>query len=413
MTRHFVLAFLVAALSAMPSMRPAEAAAKLVLYKFTGGSDGGEPYGPLVADSSRNLYGVAKSGGPADVGVVFEISPDDSGSWRETVLHAFAGSDGAYPSGGLLWDSQGDLFGTTFGGGPAGGGVAFELSPAHDGAWTFSQLHAFGSASASGGSEPNGSLVRDRAGNLFGTALLGGSGICSNFPGPCGLVFQLSPATSGAWRETVLYSFAGVPDGEFPQAGVILGTDGRLYGSTSEGGTGRCGDGEGTIIGCGTVFVLQRQDSGWRKTDLYDFKYGEQNMPDAPVVFGRGGALYGTAGYDVFRLRRPAAGTRWKKQTIYKFTEGIAGTIPSGGATFDARGSLYFTTASSGLDGFSTASQLSRPNIHDSTWTQTVLAHFGTGFRFNQPRGGLLVGADGTLYGAVAGQPGYIFAIAR
>lgn len=415
MALRFALALVLGtAITAILSLHDAADAKAILLYKFKGGTDGDTPMGPLIADAAGNLYGTTSYGGGAGVGTVFSLSPGNGGSWTETVLHAFNGTDGSYPNGGLFLDANGNLYGTTFGGGPGRGGVAFELSPAKNGTWIYSQIDNFGNAGSSGGSEPNGSLVSDGAGNLYGTTLLGGSGTCSNFPGPCGVVFELSPGGQGTWTETVLYSFAGVPDGEFPAAGVVLDAGGRVYGSTSQGGTGKCNDGEGTIIGCGTVFSLQQQGSAWSETQLYNFRKNEQGEPGgAPLVFSGNGALFGTAGYDVFRLKPPRSGTNWTKQTIYEFTEGIAGTIPSGGPAFDTHGRLYLTTASSGLDGFSTASQLSPPTIQGDPWTQKTLAQFGGDFKANQPRGGLLVAGDGTLYGTVSGSPGYIFAIQR
>lgn len=393
----------------------AKAHSKVVLHRFYGGNDGGDPYGPLIADQAGNLYGTTEFGGGANLGVVYELSPRDGGTWTETVLHSFNGADGAYANPGLTPDSQGNLYGTTFSGtGNVGGGVVFELSPSGNGAWTYTLLNGFGNAGSSEGSNPNGNLVLDASGNLFGSTQLGGAGVCTNFPGPCGVVFKLSPAPGkgGKWSETVIYSFRGPPDGSFPYGSVIFDTLGNLYGTTNEGGTGKCNDGEGTIIGCGTVFELTASQS-WAESRLYNFKKSEQNGPGDPLVFGRNGALYGTAGYDVFRLK--PVGKIWKKQTIYEFTEGIAGTIPFSGVTFDRHGNLYGTTSSSGLDGYSTVFELSPLKAGGGPWTQVTLAKFGKGLDSNQPRGGVLVGQHGTLYGAVSdtANRGYDFAIAR
>lgn len=411
--------FGVAALFAPMISSLADAASRnvVVLYRFSGGADGGNPYGPLIADQAGNLYGTTEFGGSSGFGVVFELTPngDRNGAWTETVLHSFNGSDGAYPNYGLKRDSQGNLYGTTFSGtGAQNGGIAFELSPGGNGAWTFTLLNSFGGPLSSAGSNPNGDLAIDSSGNLYGTTQLGGNANCTNFPGPCGVVFELSPAQNGNWSETVLYNFRGPSDGSFPYSGVVLDAIGNLYGTTNEGGSGKCNDGEGTVIGCGTVFELTPSQNGWSETHLYDFRNSEQNGPYGPAAFGYKGALYGTAGYDVFRLK-PRSDRNWKKGTVYEFTEGIAGTIPSSAVTFDRRGNLHGTTSSSGLDGYSTVFELSPPGPGGGPWMLTNLAQFGKGFDSNQPRGGVLLGKDGTIFGAVSGtaERGYIFAITR
>lgn len=354
----------------------------VVIYKFSG-SDGSWPQGPLIEDQAGNLYGTTFSGGSNNVGVVFELSPAENGTWTETVLHSFGGfssPDGSRPNGGLVMDGSGNIYGTTYFGGHNCCGVVFELSP--------------------GGAYPNGSLALDQSGNLYGTAQLGGNYYS-------GVVFELSPSGHGTWSETALWSFAGIPDGSIPDAGVILDTSGNLYGTTNEGGRNACHG------GCGIVFSLVPSNSGWIETLLYEFKASEQNMPAAPLVRGRRGSLYGTAGYDVFRLKPPnIVGGNWKKATIYEFTEGIAGTIPSGRLSFDGHNNLYATTASSGIEGFGTASELSPPLMNGGAWTQTTLAKFACCSN-NQPWGGILVGSDDNLYGAVFDEPGYIFAIAH
>lgn len=384
-----------------------------ILHKFSGGKGGGNPFGPLLSDAAGNLFGTTQLGGSAGFGVAFSLSHASQGAWPEKVLHAFGGADGTYPEGGLIFDGQGNLYGSTFSGtGSASGGVVFELTPKGQ-KWSYAVLNGFGGGDSAGGSNPNGGLVFDGQGNLFGTAQLGGSVTCPGTPGPCGVVYELSPGKSGGWTETVLYSFGGVPDGAYPYSPVLFDQAGNLYGTTSEGGNGKCMDGEGNTIGCGTIFELSNSGGTWSETILYNFTNKEQNMPGSPLVFDTHGALYSTAGYDVFRLKQ--SNGQWKKTTVFEFTEGLQGTLPSSGVVFDQTGNLYGTTASSGLEGYSTAFELSPPSGGRGAWTLATLARFGKGLDSNQPRGGILIGNNGTLYGATSNSAGrgYVFSIAR
>jgi uncharacterized repeat protein (TIGR03803 family) len=205
-----------------------------VLYAFSGGSDGSIPEGGVIRDSEGNLYGTTQYGGvgfgDSGYGVVFMV--DTAGN--ETVLHAFtSGSDGADPSSALIFDSEGNLYGTTDAGGSSacggtGCGTVFKLSPNGDGTWSESILYAFCSTgNCTDGEEPvSGPLARDSSGNLYGTTYFGGA--YRNCDGDaCGVVFKLD--TSG--NETVLHSFAGGSDGAFPFAGVAIDGRGNLYGN--------------------------------------------------------------------------------------------------------------------------------------------------------------------------------------
>ncbi|MGO4880231.1 MAG: choice-of-anchor tandem repeat GloVer-containing protein [Bryobacteraceae bacterium] len=207
-----------------------------VLHAFTGGADGAYPSGGLVLDSAGNLYGTAAEGGffnsdpcASGCGVVFKL--DAAG--QETVLYSFTGgADGSFPSGGLVRDSEGDLYGVVSDLLPAG--AVFKL----DTAGALTVLYAFTGGADGGG--PSG-LVLDRSGNLYGTATSGGGGVCS---GGCGVVFKLDTAGN----ETVLYTFAGFPDGAHPETGVVRNSAGDLYGTTFSGGN---------AAGDGVVFKLK------------------------------------------------------------------------------------------------------------------------------------------------------------
>jgi uncharacterized repeat protein (TIGR03803 family) len=211
-----------------------------VLYSFTGDSDGCFPYPGVILDASGNLYGVTSDGGSgfgnSGYGVVFKV--DTAGN--ETVLHTFGGADGANPSSTLIFDSQGNLYGTTQNGGSSEGcgfsgcGTIFELSPQQDGSWTEGVLYSFCSLpECADGERPlAGPLAQDGAGNLYGTTIFGGQST-NQCNGSCGVVFKLDTAE----QETVLHSFTGGSDGAFPWAGLVMDEAGKLYGTTQQGGS--------------------------------------------------------------------------------------------------------------------------------------------------------------------------------
>ena len=243
-----------------------------VLYNFTGLSDGSTPSGGLIFDAKANLYGITYNGGitqacavyksQSGCGVVFRLSPPASGatSWTETVLYSFTGgTDGAKPSGGLISDSQGNLYGTSGQGGDVAGscasvggcGVVFKLSPPAGGAgpWTETVLYSF--TGGTDGASPSPGLIFDSQGNIYGSSVMGGhvAGSCASVGG-CGVVFKLSPPAGGAgpWTETVLYSFTGGTDGASPSPGLIFDSQGNIYGTTQYGGTSPGAAGNGVVF---------------------------------------------------------------------------------------------------------------------------------------------------------------------
>jgi uncharacterized repeat protein (TIGR03803 family) len=225
-----------------------------VLWDFAGMPDGALPYPGVIRDAAGNLYGVTSDGGTGTAcdfgcGTVFKV--DKAG--EETILHDFErGQDGADPDSVLFFDSNGNLYGTTAAGGNGecggtGCGTVFELSPQSDGSWKETVLYAFCALSgcADGEAPGTGPLVRDAAGNLYGTTIQGGTSHNCN-GGNCGVVFMLDP--SG--RETVLHSFTGGADGAAPIAGLVMDAGGALYGTALGGGD------QGCVSGCGTVFKI-------------------------------------------------------------------------------------------------------------------------------------------------------------
>jgi uncharacterized repeat protein (TIGR03803 family) len=200
-----------------------------ILHQFGYGGDGCQSRASLVLDAEGNVYGTTATGGAYGQGTVFELIPAANGNWTEKVLHSFGqGTDGQFSTSSLIWDAAGNLYGTTAWGGAYGMGLVFELSPGESGSWTYHRLHNFGSSRD--GANPYAGLIFDRDGNLYGATY--GGGIHSY-----GTVFEMTPNGSGGWKEKVLHSFNhNGTDGYYPQAGVIIDAAGNLYGVTSEGG---------------------------------------------------------------------------------------------------------------------------------------------------------------------------------
>ena len=251
------------------------------LYKFTGHSDGSNPYGAtLVFDSAGNLYGTTYGGGGgsclAGCGVVFKLTPS-GGSWTETVIHTFTGgADGASPWAGVTLDAAGNLYGTTSAG-ANGFGTVYELSPS-GGGYAEKTIYTF--QRATDGGNPYSGLIFDGAGNLYGATQYGGSG-------GGGTAFELTPS-GGNWTYTVLYSFVGSGGGlaKGPVGNLVMDSAGSIYGSTA---------GEGTY-GFGTIFKLALSGGSWTHTVLHNFTNGlDGGSPRSNIVFDAAGNMYGTA----------------------------------------------------------------------------------------------------------------------
>ena len=298
------------------------------LYEFSG-PDGATPQARVIIGPNGNLYGTTTYGGSAGKGVVFRLQPPATACksvlcpWRETVLYSFAGgSDGAHPEfGDLTFDRQGDIYGTTPNGGSssscAGGcGVVYELSPS-SGGWTEKILYSF--QGGQDGAAPYAGVVFDNAGNLYGTAVFGGTG-------QVGTVYKLTPSGSG-WTESTIYTFTFQSDGGQPYGGLIFDAAGNLYGTTL----------------LNTVYELTRSSGGWAFQLLYTFNVYEGSA--ATLTFDPAGNLYGTlaeADQEVFRLT--LSGGQW---TLTGFA-GAIGAFPMGNVVLDASGNLYTTAAGFG-----------------------------------------------------------------
>ncbi len=251
-----------------------------ILHSFTGLSEGGAPVAPLVFDSLGNLYGTNSAGGSHEYGAVFTLVPDGTGKWKAKAIHSFNnnGHDGYNPQAGLVFDSVGNLYGTTTYGGSHRYGVVFELAPSSNGKWKETIIHNFNPSNGHDGAYPFATPAFDAAGNLYGTTSSGGT---SEF---YGVVFQLAPQADGSWKEAILHNFTGASDGSEPNAGVILDSAGNVYGTTPVGGTD------------GIVFLLAPGSNGkWKETVLHNFKgASDGSRPLSSLIIDGKGNLYGT-----------------------------------------------------------------------------------------------------------------------
>jgi uncharacterized repeat protein (TIGR03803 family) len=369
-----------------------------VLYNFTGGADGSAPTGGLTVGAHEFLYGTTIAGGNMNecngygCGAVFQLSPQGNGKWTESVLHSFAndGHDGYDPQAKMTLDSSGDIYGTTTAGGAYDLGAIFQLSPETNG-WSESILYSFGSQNGDG-YNPIAGLAMDMAGNLYGTAPLGGS-----------TAFELTPG-SGGWNEEAIHRF-GVKkgDGADPAAGLILDQPGDLYGTTGYGGTGCAGE------GCGTVYELSpATNGGWKETVLHRFLNNGKDgyTPGNGALFKDAqGNLYGTTEVGgangvgtVFEVAR--RGGRWKESILYSFKNDSTGSSPGAGVLMDKAGNLYGTTVDGGLGDCGVIYKLA-PGPKN-TWVYTVLHEFLLPFGC-VPTGNLVMDRKGNLYGGTLG----------
>jgi uncharacterized repeat protein (TIGR03803 family) len=310
--------------------------AEKVIYSFnSNGIDGTQPYSSLVFDKAGNLYGTTNSGGTYGVGTVFKLTPRSGRSWKETILYNFSGTqDGQAPVGSVVFDSSGNLYGTTPDGGLYSHGIVFELTPTTKGQWTETILHDFNS---SDGAYPYAAVILDASGNLYGTTNAGGAY-------DEGTVFELSPQGEGQWNESVLYSFDDQNTvGAYPYASLIFDTAGNLYGTVF-----------GTLNNSGSVFELSRQAGGqWTATAL-----GGSGNGYGGVVMDAAGNLYGTAngGIDgwpigwVFKLS-PKQGGGWVDTVLHAFSQnGRDGYNPLSNLILDKANNVYGVTYQGGIN---------------------------------------------------------------
>jgi uncharacterized repeat protein (TIGR03803 family) len=394
------------ALAILPAMAqvtggpsPLTAPVLTTLHSFAGGSDGATPYNEAVIGSSGELYGTTSAGGGSNDGTVFMLTPPGTtgGSWTETVLHAFHGSDGSLPQAGVVIGPGGVLYGTAEQGGSSSYGVVFSLTPpaSPGGSWTETTLYTF--TGGDDGGDPR-QLVVGSAG-LYGTTDAGG-------PSGQGTVFSLTPPASpgGSWTKTTLYAFAGGSDGAVPYGGVAIGVGGVLYGTTFFGGSSNAG----------TVFSLTPPASpgdSWTETLLHTFTGGSDAAnPYVGVTIGSGGVLYGTTQYGgtsgsgtVFAVTPPtSAGGLWTETVLQSFAySGLGGQGPVALIVIRPGGNVCSTAPDGGASDKGVVFCLEPPVSPGGAWTEVVLHSF-RGSDGANPVGAVTIGAGKVFYGTTS-----------
>lgn len=303
-------------------------------------TDRGVPAARVVFGPDGHLYGTTQGDTNYDLGSVFELLPQPTicktatcTPWQERVLYVFSGTDGAHPSSGdLTWDHQGNIYGTTWGGGANYRGAVYELMPSGN-TWTERVIWSFTGPDGEG---PLNGVIFDSNGNLFGTTYSGGLYGFGN-------VFKLTPSGNG-WIETSVYDFQGGSDGQNPRAGLTIDNSSNLYGATGDGGNG----------GGGTVFELTPSGNNYTFNLLYSLSGtpGDSCGPYASLTMDAVGNLWGTTYCDgayhvgsVFKLANTQNG--WIYTSLHDF-QPASGYAPISNVTFDSNGNLWGTASQGG-----------------------------------------------------------------
>jgi hypothetical protein len=387
LSKAFVLATLVMTLTV-----GALAQTETILHAFTAGSDGGDPNGALISDSNGNLYGTTSAGGSgtfcSSCGTVFELVKGSNGTFTQNVLYSFGSlnsfADGVAPQGRLTFDSKGNLYGTANGGGNGFNGTVFELSPQQNGTWTETVLYNFTGGSAGG--NPFNGVVLDSHGNLYGAASGGNYGF--------GVIFELVAGANGTWTEKILHQFTGDIGGVFPYGPLVFDQAGNLYGASPEGGAfdyglvfeltpsangkwtekivhafpgGSAGsfplglalDAAGNLYGVASyvAYELSPTSGGaWKFKILHTFVGGVDGASaQSALAFDRAGDLYGTTSNGgvhrgtVYELIPGSNGT-WSERILHLFAgDGVDGVFPGTAAVaLDSTGNVFGVTSGGG-----------------------------------------------------------------
>ena len=360
-----------------------------VLHNFTNGADGANPYAGVTVGLGGVLYGTAAGGGTHGAGTVFKLSRVNS-SWVFSPLYAFTGgSDGSNPYGGVVIGPNGALYGTTGNGGSENYGTAFELRPPATFCrsilcyWSETVLHTF-IGPPDGEFPAFANLAFDQAGNIYGTTENGGMY-------GRGATFELIPS-GGGYTESILHSFGSGTDGQSPYSGVVLDTAGNVYGTTAYGGTVECG-----VLGCGTVYQLMSSNGGWVENVLVNFDATNGEEPFGSLIIDDSGNLYGTTAYGgqsgygvVFKLT--ASGGGFTYSVLYAISSACAS---ESAVAMDAAGNFFGVCAFGGANRDGWVFELTNCS---QTCTLVDLHDF-SGSDGQGPWGTPVLDAHGNLYG--------------
>jgi len=347
-----------------------------VIHNFTNGADGANPHGELTVTSSGTLYGTATNGGGGSDGdgTVFKLTPHGS-SFVFSPLYEFTGSGGEFPWGGVVVGPNGALYGTTYEGGMYGYGVTFELRPPATVCrsflcyWNETVLYSFMGMPDGEYPYSNEILAFDPAGDVYGTTMAGGMY-------GYGTVFELAPSGRG-YMENVIHNFGSGTDGTYPYPGVVLDTAGNVYGTTVGGGSG----------GAGTVYQLVPSNGGWLENVLVNFD-GTDNYPYGNLIIDDSGNLYGTTTSGVVFKLAPSGGG-----FTYSLLYSLSGCFSAAGLAMDSAGDLFGVCYQPG-DGW----VFELTNCSSGTCTLVDLHDF-SGSDGQGPWGTPVLDAHGNLYG--------------
>ncbi|MGA8326273.1 MAG: choice-of-anchor tandem repeat GloVer-containing protein [Candidatus Cybelea sp.] len=365
--------------------RPRTTSTSHTIWNFGQGEDGRYPQAPLIAAGNGSFFGTTATGGQFDGGTVFKLTRSRSG-YQEKVIWSFGASqsDGRSPNDGLIEDSSGALYGTTYAGGDGacynGCGTVFKLTPS-GGAYTEQILHAF--SGASDGVSPYGSVLEDSTGALYSTTIFGGVN-------GAGTVFKLTPSGS-TYAEQIIWSFGGKSDGTCPYTQLIAGKRGVLYGTTLTGG----------LRNDGTVFEIKPSKSGYTEDVLWNFGGpGDGACVYAPLIRQRNylyGLTYSLGAYLVgTAFQITLQGPHPTERVIWSFGHGQDGSYPAnGGLTADSAGTLYGSTLFGGSGNYGSIFALTPTG---AKFSERVVLSFNHGDGSN-PDAAPLLKRSGVLYG--------------
>jgi uncharacterized repeat protein (TIGR03803 family) len=376
---------------------PVQAQTYNILHNFTG-PDGSGPVAGVTVDPAGNLYGVAQLGGngsgcgDSGCGTIFVVVRHNS-SWILKKVYDFTGvTDGAFPDARPIFGPDGSIYGTTNFLGSGGNGTIYRLRPPTticqrvSCPWHETTLYSF--TGATDGGLPEGDVAFDHAGNMYGTASIGGTGTCNS---GCGVVWELSPS-GGGWTYSVIYSFTDIHDGAVPEAGLYIDGDGNLFGTTAGGGS----------LFDGTVFKLTKTGATWTKTIRHNFAGGSDGaQPEGGLTPDAAGNLYGftfSGGNQnngtAYQLHPNSGG--WDYSVLLTFPTHSA---PVANPLLDSEGNIYGSAFSGGADGAGAIFKLTA-----GTWSYVSLHDFNRSDG-RDPLGTLVFDNIGNLYGT-AGEGG-------